>query len=98
MHVILDAMELMQIPLRDRSLAPAAKLIQSLPAQMDLDFLDPQVVSAIRVLWQDSGVRQCFARSREYQLSRALIFFFFFSFPSFFPACVIEGGSTWQLD
>lgn len=76
MHVILDAMELMQIQLRDRSLVPAAKLIQSLPAQMDLDFLDPQIVSAIRQLWQDSGVRQCFARSREYQLNDSAGYYF----------------------
>jgi guanine nucleotide-binding protein subunit alpha len=80
MHVILDAMQLMQIELKDPSLIPVGQMIQSLPSQLDKTYLDPHVVTAIRQLWQDPGVRKCFERSREYQLSRYPLLFFFIPF------------------
>lgn len=70
MHVILDAMQLLQIELGNQSLVPVGKMIQSLPSQVDKDYLDPHLVTAIRQLWQDPGVKRCFERSREFQLSR----------------------------
>lgn len=33
------------------------------------DLLDPKVTQAIYSLWHDAGVRQCFERSREFQLN-----------------------------
>jgi guanine nucleotide-binding protein subunit alpha len=69
MHAIIDAMQEMQIELKDHSLVPAGMMIQSLPPQTGHEFLDPLIVSAIRQLWKDPGVKHCFARSQEYQLS-----------------------------
>ncbi|WAR54027.1 hypothetical protein PtB15_3B537 [Puccinia triticina] len=51
-------------------------MIQSLPSQMEKDYLEPQVVAAIHQLWQDPGVRQCFERSREYQLNNSAAYYF----------------------
>ncbi|KAI9631078.1 hypothetical protein KEM48_013336 [Puccinia striiformis f. sp. tritici PST-130] len=76
MHVILDAMALMKIELKDQSLVPAGQMIQGLPTQIDKDSLDPQLVTAIRQLWQDPGVRKCFERSREYQLNDSAAYYF----------------------
>ncbi|EFP77948.1 guanine nucleotide-binding protein subunit alpha [Puccinia graminis f. sp. tritici] len=76
MHVILDAMQLMQIELKDPSLIPVGQMIQSLPSQLDKTYLDPHVVTAIRQLWQDPGVRKCFERSREYQLNDSAAYYF----------------------
>lgn len=41
----------------------------SQPHQIEADFLDPEVTEAIAGLWVDAGVRECFARSREFQLN-----------------------------
>jgi len=76
MHVILDAMQLLQIELEDQSLVPAGKMIQSLPTQVDKRHLDPQLVTAIRQLWQDPGVKRCFERSREFQLNDSAAYYF----------------------
>ncbi|OAV85446.1 hypothetical protein PTTG_30520 [Puccinia triticina 1-1 BBBD Race 1] len=51
-------------------------MIQSLPSQMEKDYLEPQVVAAIHQLWQDPGVRKCFERSREYQLNNSAAYYF----------------------
>ncbi|WAQ84072.1 hypothetical protein PtA15_4A523 [Puccinia triticina] len=51
-------------------------MIQSLPSQMEKDYLEPHVVAAIHQLWQDPGVRQCFERSREYQLKNSAAYYF----------------------
>ncbi|KAH9814822.1 guanine nucleotide-binding protein subunit alpha [Melampsora americana] len=76
MAVILDAMKMMQIPLSSIQLEPLAELIGSLPPQIEDSDLDPSAVQAIRLLWNDSGVRQCFERSREYQLNDSAAYYF----------------------
>ncbi|WAQ90030.1 hypothetical protein PtA15_12A15 [Puccinia triticina] len=76
MHVILDAMQLMKIELKHPSLLSLGQMIQSLPSQMEKDYLEPHIVAAIRQLWQDPGVRQCFERSREYQLNDSAAYYF----------------------
>jgi guanine nucleotide-binding protein G(i) subunit alpha len=69
MHVILDAMDLMGIELGDPSNQERVSVILSLPHQIEGEFLDPLVAEAVDKLWEDSGVRACFERSREYQLN-----------------------------
>lgn len=76
MHVILDAMPILQIPFQDQSLVLVADLIQSLPNHLEKNFLEPQLVNAIRKLWQDPGVRSCYERSREYQLNDSAAYYF----------------------
>lgn len=68
MHVILDAMQMMGIGFQTSGLESAVDLIKRLPHQIETEYLDPAVAYAIGQLWRDAGVRQCFERSREYQL------------------------------
>ena len=37
--------------------------------------LPPELVDIVRRLWRDGGVRQCFTRSREYQLNDSAGYF-----------------------
>lgn len=69
MHVILDAMEMMGIPLSDPNNQARANVIMSLPHQIEGDSLSPQVTDAVSGLWRDAGVQQAFGRSREFQLN-----------------------------
>jgi guanine nucleotide-binding protein G(i) subunit alpha len=69
MHVILDAMDLMGIALSTASLDPYHEIVMQQPHQIEADYLDPQVTQAIALLWEDSGVQECFRKSREYQLN-----------------------------
>lgn len=69
MRVVLDAMENLDIPLADGANAARAEVILSLPGQVETDRLPRDVAEAIYGLWQDSGVRACVERSREYQLN-----------------------------
>ncbi len=69
MRVILDAMEMMEIQLGSSSSQRYADIIINQPHQIEADYLDPELTEAIQELWKDSGVRECFGRSREYQLN-----------------------------
>lgn len=69
MRVILDAMEMLDIPLADASNAKRAEVLLSLPPQIDAESMPIHIADAVKGLWDDAGVRACFARSREYQLN-----------------------------
>lgn len=70
MHVILDAMDMMGIPLSEpEANKPRSAIIMGLPHQIEGDALDPHVADAVQGLWRDEGVRRCFERSREFQLN-----------------------------
>ena len=69
MHVILDAMEMMGISLADPANHARVNIIMELPHQIEGESLAPQVTDAVSGLWKDAGVRQCFERSREFQLN-----------------------------
>lgn len=69
MHVIIDAMDMMNIPFSNSSNSEAGELVKTLPSQIEGDILDPQITDAIQSLWRDDGVRVAFERSREYQLN-----------------------------
>ncbi|KAK4054654.1 guanine nucleotide-binding protein subunit alpha [Microbotryomycetes sp. JL221] len=76
MRVILDAMEMMGIQLATSSGARYQETIMNQPHQIEGDYLDPEVTEAIMELWKDSGVRECFGRSREYQLNDSAQYYF----------------------
>jgi guanine nucleotide-binding protein subunit alpha len=69
MRVILEAMELLEIPFDDQRALNHAQVILAEHEQIHSDSLLPVVGRAIAVLWRDAGVQQCFQRSREYQLN-----------------------------
>jgi guanine nucleotide-binding protein G(i) subunit alpha len=69
MRVILEAMESLELPLDDNRGEYHVQTIFMQPTQIEGDSLPPEVGNAIRSLWQDRGVQQCFSRSREYQLN-----------------------------
>lgn len=69
MRVILEAMEALGLSLGDPSSEYHVQTIFMQPQQIEGDCLPPEVGKAIKVLWQDAGVQECFRRSREYQLN-----------------------------
>lgn len=69
MRVILEAMESLELPLEDARNEYHVQAIFMQPAQIEGDSLPPEVGNAIGLLWRDTGVQECFKRSREYQLN-----------------------------
>lgn len=59
----------MGITLKSARSAQFQAVIMDQPHQIEADYLDLQVTEAISGLWQDAGVRECFNRSREFQLN-----------------------------
>ncbi|CAG8804676.1 19627_t:CDS:2, partial [Dentiscutata erythropus] len=76
MRVILDAMEMMNIPFRSEDAKKQSLIILGLPNQIEGDHLPSNVSHAIKVLWADGGVQECFNRSREYQLNDSAKYYF----------------------
>jgi guanine nucleotide-binding protein G(i) subunit alpha len=69
MRVILEAMESLELPLDDQRAEYHVQTIFMQPQQIEGDSMPPEVGAAIKALWQDAGVQECFKRSREYQLN-----------------------------
>ncbi|KAL9108245.1 MAG: hypothetical protein Q9227_006983 [Pyrenula ochraceoflavens] len=69
MRVILEAMESLELPLENSSAEYHVHTIFMQPPQIEGDHLPTPVGNAIRELWRDAGVQECFKRSREYQLN-----------------------------
>ncbi|GAA6044296.1 hypothetical protein JCM8097_006752 [Rhodosporidiobolus ruineniae] len=76
MHVILDAMEMMGISLQNPEGPRFQEIIMAQPHQIEADYLPSDVTEAIIELWKDQGVRECFGRSREYQLNDSAQYYF----------------------
>ncbi|KAL7752075.1 guanine nucleotide-binding protein subunit alpha [Sorochytrium milnesiophthora] len=76
MRVILEAMEVLGIPLGDAANEPHKANIIDQPSQLEGDSLPADVSQAVKALWADSGVLACFARSREYQLNDSAKYYF----------------------
>lgn len=62
-------MEMMGIQLASPEGQRYQEVIMAQPHQIEADFLPQEVTEAIMELWKDPGVRECFGRSREYQLN-----------------------------
>lgn len=69
MRVILEAMESLELPLDDQRAEYHVQTIFMQPTQIEGESLPPEVGNAIKTLWADRGVQECFRRSREYQLN-----------------------------
>ncbi|GAA5966567.1 hypothetical protein JCM8115_006870 [Rhodotorula mucilaginosa] len=76
MHVILDAMEMMGLDLVNPEGQRYREVIMAQPHQIEADVLPTEVTEAITELWRDPAVKQCFARSREYQLNDSAQYYF----------------------
>ncbi|KAJ5561670.1 Heterotrimeric G-protein alpha subunit [Penicillium sp. DV-2018c] len=76
MRVILEAMESLELPLEDARHEYHVQTIFMQPAQIEGDSIPPEVGNAISQLWRDTGVQECFKRSREYQLNDSAKYYF----------------------
>ncbi|CAI2170950.1 7173_t:CDS:2 [Funneliformis geosporum] len=76
MRVILEAMDVMGISLKSEGNQKYVATIMNLPNQIEGDHLPPEVSSAIKSLWADKGLLECFNRSREYQLNDSAKYYF----------------------
>ncbi|CAO3642605.1 unnamed protein product [Cunninghamella blakesleeana] len=77
MRVILEAMELLDIPLANPDQNQGAfDLILNQPNQITACNLPSDVVRAIKSLWTDEGVQDAFNRSNEYQLNDSASYYF----------------------
>ena len=70
MRVILEAMKMLGVGLGNAGANEAySKTILELPGQIEGDSFPADLATAIKNLWADSGVQECFKRSNEYQLN-----------------------------
>ena len=69
MRAILEAMEVFQIHLANGENHSHVATILMQPANKAIDDLPPDVGPAIKALWDDSGVQECFRKSKDYQLN-----------------------------
>lgn len=76
MRVIVEALERLEIPLSDPSLKAHAQKILDMPNQIEAEVFPPDIAESIKLLWRDTGVQQCFQRSREYQLNDSAKYYF----------------------
>ncbi|CAB4482083.1 guanine nucleotide binding protein, alpha subunit [Rhizophagus irregularis] len=76
MRVILEAMDNMGIQLRNEGNKRHVTTIMNLPNQIEGDQLPSEVALAIKNLWADKSVLECFSRSREYQLNDSAKYYF----------------------
>ncbi|ORX84063.1 guanine nucleotide binding protein, alpha subunit [Basidiobolus meristosporus CBS 931.73] len=76
MRVILEAMEIMEISLENEKYSTHVDIIMELPEQIEGESLASEITEAIKCLWADKGVQECFHRSREYQLNDSARYYF----------------------
>ncbi|KAJ9072862.1 guanine nucleotide-binding protein subunit alpha, variant 2 [Entomophthora muscae] len=76
MRVILEAMSELGISLGDDQNQAQVELVFQLPNPLNYSHLPSDVSRALKLLWEDSGVRYCFSRSREYQLNDSAAYYF----------------------
>lgn len=50
-----------------------AAIIMSLPGQIESETLHPDIIDAIRGLWNDANIREAVRRSREFQLNDSAV-------------------------
>jgi len=76
MRVILEAMQHMGIAFKNPDNSGHAQVILEQPNQIEDDVLPEEVTEAVKSLWVDAGVQECFGRSREYQLNDSASYYF----------------------
>ncbi|XP_073984909.1 G protein alpha q subunit isoform X6 [Rhodnius prolixus] len=68
MQSMIRAMDLLKIQYKDPSMNDKAELIRSVDFETVTTFESPYV-EAIKALWADTGIQECYDRRREYQLT-----------------------------
>ncbi|KAL1140099.1 hypothetical protein AAG570_000031 [Ranatra chinensis] len=68
MQSMIRAMDLLKIQYKDPSMVEKAELIRSVDFETVTTFESPYV-EAIKALWADTGIQECYDRRREYQLT-----------------------------
>nr|QKY89054.1 Gq alpha [Chiton tuberculatus]QKY89055.1 Gq alpha [Chiton marmoratus] len=68
MHAMIRAMDTLKIEYKDPSNQEHANGVKQIDYETVTTF-DPQQVTAIKSLWADSGIQECYDRRREYQLT-----------------------------
>ncbi|KAJ1642417.1 guanine nucleotide-binding protein subunit alpha [Coemansia erecta] len=76
MRVMLEAMDTLHIALEHPEYQGHADVIMSMPGQIEADNLPMEVSNAVKALWSDGGVRECFSRSNEFQLNDSASYYF----------------------
>ncbi|TGZ71941.1 hypothetical protein CRM22_002366 [Opisthorchis felineus] len=76
MMAIIRAMGHLYIDFGSKQSDEDARLLFASISTIESGNMPPEVHQAIARLWQDSGVRSCFKRSREYQLNDSAAYFF----------------------
>lgn len=76
MRVILEAMERLEIAFADENNKQHVSTVLDMPNQIEAEVFPADVAKAIGDLWKDSGVQECFERSREYQLNDSAKYYF----------------------
>jgi guanine nucleotide-binding protein G(i) subunit alpha len=69
MKVIVEAMHNMAIQLQDSAKATQAEMVEDADNQVEGEVFPSELANAIKVLWEDDGIRATFERSSEYQLN-----------------------------
>ncbi|XP_036382408.1 guanine nucleotide-binding protein subunit alpha-14-like [Megalops cyprinoides] len=68
MQSMIRAMETLNIAYTDSQNISRAAMVSEVEVDM-VNTLEPNYVDAIRCLWEDNGIQECYDRRREYQLS-----------------------------
>ncbi|XP_025425410.1 guanine nucleotide-binding protein G(i) subunit alpha [Sipha flava] len=86
---IIRAMGILRIDFSDPSRTENARQFFSLASATEEGELTPDLVKLMKRLWADSGVQECFLRSREYQLNDSAAYYLNaldrISFPNYVP-------------
>lgn len=73
---IVRAMYALGIPYKSNEREADAKLVLDVVARMeDTEPFSPELQQAMRLLWADAGIQECFGRSNEYQLNDSANYF-----------------------
>ena len=75
MIAILKAMESLNISFEDESHVEDGKKLRAAAGQMEDIDLSGDVGDSLKVLWDDSGIKDCYSRSREYQLNDSAAYY-----------------------
>ena len=75
MQAIVKAMEALDISYKNSECAERGKKILQAASQMENSDLATDIGDSLKALWADSGIKECFARSREYQLNDSAGYF-----------------------
>ncbi|XP_015259786.1 PREDICTED: guanine nucleotide-binding protein G(i) subunit alpha-1-like [Cyprinodon variegatus] len=75
MMAIIRAMGRLKIEFADSARADDARQLFALASTAEEGVMTPELADAIKRLWKDGGIQECFSRSREYQLNDSAAYY-----------------------